>query len=94
MHHMFWRLSALKRNYSFTGLGVGAILGIFAWIAAYYWPLASYFVLAIMVMSLYYVAWGILHHHIEHRLTKAIALDYIFIGAFVFLMALGLIFLS
>ncbi len=94
MHHMFWRLSALKKNYSLTGLGIGAALGIFAWIAAIYWPMASYFILALMVMSLYYVAWGLLHHHIEHHLSKKVALDYIFIGAFVFLMALGLVFLS
>lgn len=94
MHHMFWRLSALKKNYSLVGLGLGAVLGLFTWIAAIYWPLASYFILALMVMSLYYVAWGLLHHHIEHHLTKAIALDYILIGAFVFLMTLGLTFLS
>jgi hypothetical protein len=94
LYHMFWRLSALKRYYSLIGLAVGMLLGIFAWISATLWPLASYFILAIMLMSLYYVAWGILHHHIEKNLNKEIVLDYLLIGAFVFLMALGLTFLG
>jgi hypothetical protein len=94
LHHMFWRLLALKKKYSLIGICVAIFLGTFTWIAAYFWPLASYFVLAIMIMSLYYVAWGMLHHHIDFHLTKRIVLDYILIGAFVFLMALGLIFLS
>jgi len=91
---MFWRLKALKLFYSLISLGVGTILGLFALISAWFWPIASYFTLTIIVVALYYIAWGILHHHIDLYLTKKIVLDYVLIGAFVFLMALGLTFLT
>lgn len=34
--------------------------------------------------SLYYILWGIIHHIIERRITKLIALEYILVGVFVF----------
>jgi hypothetical protein len=94
MHHMFWRLSAIRKKHSLMSLGIAGFLAIFAWSASHFWPLASYFILAIMLMSLYYVFWGLMHHYLEHHLTRNIALDYILIGAFVFLMALGLLLLG
>jgi hypothetical protein len=36
--------------------------------------------------SIYYVLWGIIHHAIENRLTRAVALEYILLGTFVFLL--------
>ncbi len=35
--------------------------------------------------SVFYASWGIMHHAVENRLTKAIAFEYILIGGFVFL---------
>jgi uncharacterized membrane protein len=36
--------------------------------------------------SLYYILWGIIHHIIERRITKLIALEYILVGVFVFVL--------
>lgn len=36
--------------------------------------------------SLYYILWGIIHHIIEKRITKLIALEYFFVGVFVFVL--------
>jgi len=93
-HHLFWRLNALKIFYSTIGLIISLAIGLFALGAAFIWPLASYFLLAVMTTSLYYVAWGILHHHIDCCLTKKVVLDYLMIGLFVFLTTLGLVFIT
>lgn len=36
--------------------------------------------------SLYYILWGIIHHIIEKRITKLIALEYVLVGVFVFVL--------
>lgn len=35
--------------------------------------------------SVFYAAWGIIHHAVEDRLTKSIALEYVLLSSFVFL---------
>ena len=39
-----------------------------------------------MLGSLFYVAWGIIHHAADDRLTKSIVLEYMFISSMVFLL--------
>ena len=36
--------------------------------------------------SLFYALWGIIHHAVEGRLTKVVALEYVFFGGLMFLL--------
>ena len=37
---------------------------------------------------IYYVGWGIIHHAVRGRLTRLIALEYVLMGSFIFLLLL------
>ena len=43
------------------------------------------------VGSVFYMLWGILHHHLEGRLNQLVALEYILFGSFIFLLLLGVL---
>ena len=43
-----------------------------------------YQMVATSLVSIFYCAWGILHHHIEGRLNKLIVLEYISFSVFIF----------
>ena len=41
--------------------------------------------------SVFYMLWGIIHHHLEGRLNQLVALEYILFGSFIFLLLLGVL---
>lgn len=43
-------------------------------------------IVVVALCSLFYIGWGFVHHLLLGRLTKLIALEYILIGTFVFLL--------
>lgn len=43
------------------------------------------------VGSTFYMLWGIIHHRLEGRLNRLVALEYILFGSFVFLLLLGVL---
>lgn len=43
--------------------------------------------------SVLYMVWGILHHYFEDRLTNLIAMEYILVSSFVFLLMLMVLYL-
>jgi hypothetical protein len=42
--------------------------------------------LVAMLGSLFYVAWGVIHHAADERLTRGVVAEYFFIGSMVFLL--------
>lgn len=43
--------------------------------------------------SLFYAAWGILHHALEGRLNKVVALEYILLSALVFILIVTVLYI-
>ena len=39
-------------------------------------------VIVVMITTFFYIAWGILHHLVNHDLTAKIVVEYILIGSF------------
>ncbi|MBI2620867.1 hypothetical protein HYW61_01415 [candidate division WWE3 bacterium] len=59
-------------------------------VAGFFFVFFKYNILGQVVVSglgsLYYSIWGVVHHTLEGRLTRLIALEYVLIGTFVFLL--------
>ncbi len=89
--HMLWRLKELHDSYLFLCLIFSFVLGIIAYTLSIYYFLASFLILAIIVLTLYYVFWGILHHHIEKNLTFQVLIEYILVAGIILSMFMGLI---
>jgi hypothetical protein len=70
----------------YTILFLGVVLFAF-----FFWRLGKNTFPRILITALaaiFYSLWGIIHHLLEHRLTVEIALEYILISFFVFLLVL------
>lgn len=88
--HLLWhRRADLTSNLFFVTLGSGVIGGI-GWLALDRWQFHSYLVLSLVLLTLYYVFWGILHHRAKGTLCAPVFLEYLLVGGIVVLLLLGM----
>lgn len=92
LFYMFWRFKSIKKSYVLAGLLIAILLGAVGFAGIIYWPLASYFLLSILLFAVYYMAWAFLHHHIEGDLTRDIFFEYLFVSLFLIIVVLSLVF--
>lgn len=57
-------------------LGSGFFMALFAT------PNKQLQMVAVVITTFFYIAWGILHHLINHDLTAKIVIEYVLIGSF------------
>lgn len=89
--HMFWRLKVLEDKYLGLGLLFSILIGAVSFPLAQYYLLSSFLILSIILLTIYYVFWGILHHYIQKNLTLPIFIEYLLIAGIIISMFLGLI---
>jgi hypothetical protein len=67
-----------KHFWYYTGLGIAQIIGLYiVWITAYSKQLQM---LAVVMMTCFYVGWAIMHHILHHDLSVKIVIEYVLIG--------------
>lgn len=72
-------IDAKKHLWYYSGLLIVSLLALsLLWMTAYDGALQM---AVIVLMSLFYVVWGLLHHFMHHDLHIKIVLEYILIGA-------------
>lgn len=69
------------------------ILGLYMFFMYYFKHDSIMQIVTAGVGSIFYMLWGIFHHHVEGRLTNLVALEYILVSSFVFLMMLVVLYL-
>ena len=74
-------------HYMILFLGLSVFVLCFYFVS--YFPLYQILVAGLSVM--YYVVWGMLHHSLEGRLTKVVALEYVLFGIVAFLLLVSAI---
>ncbi len=70
---------------------MGLIVGFCVLLSLFYFFRYSYLakVIISLLVSIYYLAWGIAHHKIHERLTKDIVFEYVSFGLLVFVLLLA-----
>jgi len=89
-YHMLWRLRALHLRYGLAAVGISLFVVFVSWFLMDYYKLSSYLPLSIMILSTYYLCWGVLHHVIERNLTARIFFEYLLVCIMVLIMFFGL----
>ncbi|KKP69325.1 hypothetical protein A2X44_04205 [candidate division CPR3 bacterium GWF2_35_18] len=89
--HMFWRLKVLEDKYLVLGLLFSTLIGTISFLVIQYYLLSSYLIVSIILLTIYYVFWGILHHYIQKNLTLHTFFEYFLIAGIIISMFLGLI---
>lgn len=89
--HMFWRLKAFDDKDLTLGLLFSLIIGGISFLLVSHYLYASFLILSILLLVVYYVFWGILHHTIQRNLTLSLFLEYLLLAGIVFSMFIQLI---
>lgn len=89
--HMFWRLKVLGNRYLFVALIFSGLIGVLSYFLGAYYIFASFIIITIILLSIYYVLWGIMHHTILKNLTFPVLMEYLLVSGIVITMIVGLI---
>lgn len=89
--HMFWRLKAFGDKFLALGLLFSLLIGGMSLALTSFYYLSSFLILSIILLTIYYLLWGILHHYIQKNLTLSLFLEYLLIVGIIISMFLGLI---
>ena len=89
--HMLWRLKAHAERYFLLSLLSAIAMGVVSYFLTSYYLFASFLNLSVILLTIYYVFWGILHHLIERNLTMRILIEYLLIAGIIISMILGLL---